>query len=113
MWVKIKTWFYKLIGRKSKEDEVFGIEIKNSSGDTTLTLDSETKFIGKPFDIPVHLPRASVKTIDLSAYGEKVLIHGFSGWPAAVTVDTSGKKVTIAAVGQYPTTITLRGVGLL
>ena len=113
MWAKIKAWFYRLIGRKPKVDEVFGIEIKNSSGGTTLTLDSETKFIGSPFDIPVYLPRASVKTIDLSAYGQNVLIHDFSGWPAAVTVDTTGKKVTITAVGQYPTTITLRGVGLL
>lgn len=27
MWAKIKRWFYKLIGRKSKGDEVFGLEV--------------------------------------------------------------------------------------
>ena len=38
MWAKIKAWFYKLIGRKSEEDEVFGLEVFDENGGEVITL---------------------------------------------------------------------------
>lgn len=40
MWAKIKRWFYKLIGRKSKVDEVFGLEVFDGNGAKTFSSDT-------------------------------------------------------------------------
>lgn len=48
MWAKTKRWFYKLIGRKSKEDEVFGLEVFSANGETVFEAGkSYVKIVGE------------------------------------------------------------------
>ena len=114
MWAKIKRWFYKLIGRKSKVDEVFGIEIKNSNGVTTLSLDSETQFIGAPFSVNIKLNALQSKSVDLSAYGDVIIVHSVDS-PNSVSVsfNASTKKITATAVGQFGGSVLVKGVGVV
>lgn len=42
MWAKIKAWFYKLIGRKPKVDEVFGLEVFDENGNLDFSANEKT-----------------------------------------------------------------------
>lgn len=77
MWAKIKTWFYKLIGRKSKVDEVFGLEVFDEKGDKTLGVTTETTMFKNFGEVPVYISAFnSTFTANLShlGVGRKILL---------------------------------------
>lgn len=110
MWAKIKTWFYKLIGRKSKEDEVFGLEVFDEMGDKTVSLDSEMFLSAGEFNFTVTLGGSRIIK-DFSHIGRRLLIlHTDARWDATIDIRVSGASVIIDNKSQNTTPVTVSGV---
>ena len=110
MWAKIKRWFYKLIGRKSKGDEVFGLEVFDEMGDKTVSLDSEMLLSAGEFNFTVTLGAGRIIK-DFSHIGRSLLIlHADAQWVATIDIRVSGASVIIDNKSQYTTPVTVSGV---
>lgn len=113
MWAKIKRWFYKLIGRKSKEDEVFGLEVFDEMGDKTVSLDSEMLLSAGEFNFTVTLGGSRIIK-DFSHIGRSLLIlHTDARWDATIDIRVSGASVIIDNKSQNTTPVAVSGVIIL
>lgn len=82
MWAKIKAWFYKLIGRKAKEDEVFGLEVFDENGDKTLSVTDRT--LSLVYVDYIDYRKGQTIDRDYSSMGSKViLLRNYSPHPEA------------------------------
>lgn len=95
MWAKIKRWFYKLIGRKSKEDEVFGLEVFDGSGDKILSINSNTCILAAVVKLRVR--GATTVSRDYSNLGSRLVILGISGGVYSYSETTRGASITITS----------------
>lgn len=95
MWAKIKRWFYKLIGRKSKEDEVFGLEVFDEKGDKTLSITSETAILKL---VTTRVAQGSrTTTFDFTGEGGAVMLLGtrYLSGSSAFEITLNGMLLTV------------------
>lgn len=104
MWAKIKAWFYKLIGRKPKEDEVFGLEVFDENGDKTVSITSELAILTHFEIISTSIAGGSSRVFDFSTFGKRVVLLGIKEVKSGdlnFEVKSSGAKLTVINRGYH------------
>ena len=91
MWAKIKTWFYKLIGRKFKEDEVFGLEVFDENGVSIVNMTSKTLLFSRIYQLSV--PATSGASLSIFLGSDEVLLGAMyaNGRMAGAWLKNSGE----------------------